>query len=108
MFGLSGKITAHAGHRDALVDCLVRASRVVGALEGCYLYLVSVSPTESDAVWVMEVWRSAHDHQASLALGEIRAIIDEARPLIAGMSESSQFIPVGGHGLPARLFPPSD
>jgi len=104
MVSLFGKITAQAGQRAALVAYLLDAARVVGTLEGCYLYLVNISPTDADAIWVTEVWRSPADHQGSLALDKVRAIITVARPLIAGMSDSTTVTPVGGYGLPADLF----
>lgn len=104
MFGLHGKITAQAGQRDALLAYLHKGLKAVSELEGCYLYLISTSPTEPDAIWVTEVWRSADDHQGSLAVDDIRSIITQARPLIAGMSDSSTFTPIGGHGLPNELF----
>ena len=42
-YGLQVKMTAEAGKRDELVEYLLRASRLVGVLPGCELYVVSVS-----------------------------------------------------------------
>jgi hypothetical protein len=47
---------------------------------------------------VSEVWGSAEDHAASLTGEETRALIERARPLIAGM-EHVVLTPVAGKGL---------
>ena len=74
-FGTYGKFTAHAGKRDALVQALLEAAAGLQNFEGCELYIVNVSDTEPDTVWVTEVWRDQADHQASLALPETKALI---------------------------------
>jgi quinol monooxygenase YgiN len=99
-FGLHGKILAVAGERDALVQHLLEASRLVSPLPGCEIYIVSISPTEPDAIWVTEVWRSEADHDASLKLESTKALIARARPLIAGGGDRVRFV-VGGKGLSA-------
>jgi quinol monooxygenase YgiN len=100
-FGMYGKMVAKPGQRDALVDALLEASRLVSPLPGCELYIVSTVPSEPDAVSVMEVWRTEADHDASLKLDSVRALITRARPLIAGGGDSVRVVPVGGKGLPA-------
>ena len=62
--------------------------------------MVSRSPADRDAVWVTEVWTSAHAHQVSLEDERVRQLITEARPLIAGLGERFELSPVGGKGLP--------
>ena len=99
-FGLFGKITAQPGQRDALVQHLLTAAALVGAAPGCELYVVHTSPTEPDALWVSEAWRSQADHEASLGAAGVRELIAKARPLIAGMSDRVVTVPVGGKGLP--------
>ena len=99
-FGLFGKITAQPGQRDALVQHLLTAAALVGAAPGCELYVVHTSPTEPDAIWVSEAWRSQADHEASLGMPGVRELIATARPLIAGMSDRVVTVPVGGKGLP--------
>lgn len=100
-FGLFGKMTAKPGQRDALVEHLLEASRLLTPLPGCEIYIINVSSTEPDAIWVTEVWRSEADHAASLKMDSIRALIAKARPLIAGGSEGLRLVPVGGKGLSA-------
>ena len=98
-YGLHGKMVATAGQRDALVEHLLTASRLVSDAPGCELYYVSTSPTEPDAVWVTEVWRSKEDHDGSLKLPGVRELIQKARPLIGSMGESFVTTPVGGKGI---------
>ena len=101
MYGLSGKIIAQSGQREALLKHLLEAAAFLGSLDGCYLYVISRAVDDPDGIRVIEVWRSQADHQASLTYEVVRSIIAAARPLIAGMADSLEFEPVGGKGLPA-------
>ncbi len=101
-FGLHGKLTAHPGQRDALVQILLEAADVLGSAPGCEIYFVSTSHTEPDAIWVTEVWRNEADHAASLSLPGVRELIIRAKPMIAAMSDSARTVPIGGKGLPVR------
>lgn len=105
-FGLYGKITTHAGQRDALVAVLLEAASALEGVPGCELYIVNVSPTEPDTVWVTEVWSSQEAHQASLNRNEVKALIQRGRPLIAG-GERVELVPIGGKGFPANHIMPS-
>jgi quinol monooxygenase YgiN len=99
-FGMYGKVVAKPGQRDALVEHLLEASRLLTPLPGCEIYIINIAPSEPDAIWVTEVWRSEADHDASLKMESVRALIAGARPLIAsGGSESIRLVPVGGKGL---------
>src|SRR5258708_18128219 len=79
-YGMCGKILAKEGQRDALLEILLEASRT--PMKGCEIYIVSKSPSEPDAIWVMEVWQTEADHDASLNLDSVKALIGRARPLI--------------------------
>jgi quinol monooxygenase YgiN len=98
-FALFGKIVAKPGERDALLAHLLEASRLVSPLPGCDLYIVSVAPTDPDAIFVFELWRSEADHDASLKVESTKALIARARPLMAG-GESTRLVPKGGKGVP--------
>lgn len=50
-------------------------------------------------MWVCEVWTDQAAHDASLEPDDIRAIIGQARPLIAGMSDQVRLDVRGGKGL---------
>jgi quinol monooxygenase YgiN len=97
-YGMFGKILAKEGQRDALLEILLEASRT--PMKGCEIYIVSKSPTEPDAIWVMEVWQTEADHAASLKLDSVKALLNKARRIMAGGgTESILMVPVGGKGL---------
>lgn len=104
-FGLYNKITTHAGQRDALLAVLLEAASGMENVPGCELYIVNVSPTEPDVVWVTEVWTTQEAHQASLSKDEVKALIQRGRPLIAG-GERIELVPIGGKGLSVHQAAP--
>jgi len=97
-FGLYSKIMAQPGQRDALVAGLLEAAALMQHIRGCELYIVNVSTSEPDVVWVTEVWRNASDHQASLAQEEIKELIKRTMPLING-GERIGIVHIAGKGL---------
>ena len=96
MYGLIGRIDAHPGRRDELIDILLEGT---SGMPGCLLYVVSRDASEPDALWVTEVWARQEDHAASLALPTVQDAIGRGRPLIAGFTQRVELAPVGGHGL---------
>ena len=100
-YGLVGRLIAQPGRRDELRYHLVEAARLLGANPECLQYLVSTSPGDDDGVWVTELWTDRAAHAASLEPEEIRAVVQRARPLIAGMSDRTELDVHGGKGLPA-------
>lgn len=98
-YGLFGKFSAQPGKRDDLVGYLLQAARLLERNPSCIQYVVSTSD-EPEAVWVSEVWTDEAAHDASLEPEDVRALIQEARPLIAGMSEQTRLNVHGGKGLP--------
>lgn len=99
MYGLIGKMRAHPGKRDALVEILLKST---GAMPGCLSYIAARDPADADAIWITEVWDSEASHKASLSLPSVQAAIAEARPLIAGFDRHTATEPVGGVGLPQK------
>ena len=99
MFGLIGKISATPGQRDALASILLEGT---GAMPGCLSYVIATDPLDPDALWVTEVWDSPESHHASLSLPSVQAAIAKARPLIAGVSNRVETVPLGGHGLASQ------
>ncbi|MBM7565227.1 putative quinol monooxygenase [Paenibacillus sacheonensis] len=98
-FGLSGKMMAQPGKRDELATLLLEATAAMKDVKDCQVYIVSVLPEEPDAIWITEVWSSAEAHQASLALDTTRAMIQRAKPLIAGFEQQIRHVPLGGIGV---------
>jgi quinol monooxygenase YgiN len=97
-FGMQAVLTAHAGQGAELAELMLEASRLVGHLSGCKIYIVQRAITDVDKILITEVWADQASHQASLQDPAIRELIGRARPLIAGM-EHLPATPLGGKGL---------
>ena len=67
-FAMYGKVVAKPGRRDALVEILLEAARLLTPVAGCQLYIVNVVPAEPGAIWATELWTSEADHDASLKM----------------------------------------
>jgi quinol monooxygenase YgiN len=96
MYGLIGKMNVVSGQREALIAILLEG---VEAMPGCMSYIIAKDPSDTDAIWITEVWDSQASHEASLSLPSVQQAIARGRPLIAGFSERIITEPVGGHGL---------
>lgn len=96
MYGLIGKMIAAPSQRGALMAILLEG---VSGMPGCLSYIVAKGATDSNALWITEVWDSRASHAASLDLPSVKAAIAKGRPLIAGFGERLETEPVGGHGL---------
>jgi quinol monooxygenase YgiN len=97
-WGLYTKFTAHQGQRGELVDMLLRAASGMREAAGCELYVVNLPVDANDSVWVTEIWRDAAAHQESLSSKAAQDLIQQARPLIAGI-EQIKLETLGGHGI---------
>jgi quinol monooxygenase YgiN len=62
---------------------------------------VAQDPTNSDAIWITEVWDSQASHKASLSVPSVKDAISRGKPLIAGFDKPIETVPVGGYGLHA-------
>ena len=99
-YGLHGKLNATAGNASKLAEILIEASKLVATAKGCHLYVVSKDENEPNSVWVTEIWDSKEDHDNSLKLDSVRALIGQAMPLLDGMPEGGQELDVlGGTGI---------
>ena len=96
MYGIIGKMSVVAGQRDALIKILIEG---VASMPGCQSYIVAKDHSDSNAIWITEVWDSQASHQSSLSLASVQNAIAVGRPMIAGFGERFETIPVGGHGL---------
>ncbi len=96
MYGLIGKMLTVPGKRDALVSILLDG---LTKMPGCLSYIVAADPTDSNALWITEVWASQESHRASLDLPLVKQAIARGRPLVAGFGERYETSPIGGHGL---------
>ena len=98
-YGLHGKLQAKSGKGDELAAILLQASQLVATAKGCHLYLVSKDAQNPDSIWVTEVWDSKADHDDSLQLDGVGALISQAIPLLADKPEKGLELEVLG-GLP--------
>jgi len=96
MYGLIGSFKAATGKRAEIVAILLGD---VGPMPGCKSYVVAEDLTDSDVVWITEVWDSEASHNASMELPDVKAAIAKAMPLIASFGEHREVKVVGGHGL---------
>ena len=101
MYGEIGKIIAVAGKRDTVIANILDG---INNMPGCLSYIVAKDPSNTDAIWITEVWDSKASHEASLSIPSVKAAIAKNLPLIAGFGDSIVTVPVGGHGasLPKR------
>ncbi len=96
MYGLIGSMTATPGQRETLAGYLLEGLR---DMPGCLSYIVANDPVNGDKLWITEVWDSAESHMASLKLPSVQAAIAKARPIITGMGDRQETVPIGGQGL---------
>ena len=92
------KLTAKPGQRDSLVELMLEAAAGMETVEGCELYVINLSVSEPDSIWVTEIWRNQEDHDASLKLEGAQEQIQRVLPLLAGRPEGIILQPVGGKG----------
>jgi len=50
-------------------------------VSGCKMYVVNLAPTSWNAVLGYEVWRSETEHNASLQLQSVKALVLRSSPL---------------------------
>ena len=99
LYGLIGKMHIVPGERDAFIAILIDG---LSEMPGCLSYVVAKDPTDSDAIWVTEVWDSKSSHEASLSLPSVREAISLGKPLIARFGERFETEPIGGYGLAGK------
>ncbi len=102
MYGLHSRMKAQPGQREALLKLLLDGTDSEQPMPGCYLYVISRATDDPDGLWITEIWRDQAAHDASLSLDSVQALIAQARPLIAGFADRSEFTPLGGFGLPGE------
>jgi len=71
-------------------------------MPGCLSYVIAADATDSDALWITEVWDGQASHASSLSLPDVRVAIAKGRPMIAGFSNRVETAPLGGYGLAPR------
>lgn len=87
------------GKDDELGAILRQAAAGLEANPDCRLYLVSRALDDPDSIWVTEAWTTRGAHAASLADPIARALIEQARPIIAAFADRAEFRLESGKGL---------
>ncbi|MCL3861401.1 putative quinol monooxygenase [Actinotalea sp. K2] len=97
-YGHLGSMRTRPGRRDEVVAILTEGAAALREA-GCHLYVVGVSETDDDLVWVSEVWESQAHHEGSLELPAVREQISRAMPMLTGEFETHPLRVVGGLGV---------
>ncbi|WP_207512418.1 putative quinol monooxygenase [Longitalea luteola] len=64
------------------------------------MYAIGKDPKDGNAVYVTEIWDSKEDHDNSLKLEAVRALIMKAMPIIDGPPQKGQELEIlGGAGV---------
>ena len=92
--GFQATMTALPGKGDVLVGMLLNAPSL--SRPDCPVFLISRSAANSDVVHVTEGWTSEEAHAAFFASSEARALVAQLQLLLAGESEYTDQVPVGG------------
>ena len=85
------QLKAREGQRDALVEHMLGAAQLLADVPGCELYVINTSATETDTVWVTEVWSTQAELDASLTIESVKASVEQVLPLLAGPPEQENF-----------------
>ena len=99
MYVMMGKLLAQPGKRGQLADILLRASRMVAEMQGCRAYIILEDLQDESSVVVFEMWDDKESHDASLRDANVRALIAEAMPILAGAPSGSELRVLGGHAV---------
>jgi quinol monooxygenase YgiN len=70
---------------------LVEAASSMKDLAYCELYIVNGSETETEVVWVTEVWSDSNAQQQSVTTEAVKALIERGRPLILRMQATKAY-----------------
>jgi quinol monooxygenase YgiN len=92
--GFHATMTARPGKGDELVALLLGAPSLPN--EDCAVFLVSRSAGDPDVVSVTEGWTSREAHAQFFAGAAAQAFVAALQPLLAGESQYSDAVPVGG------------
>ena len=99
-YGLHGKLIAAPGKRDEFISIMLESTKIISKAKGCLIYLISIDEHDPDALWFTEVWESKEDHDNSLKMDSVRAVISQAMPLIGAPPQKGQeLIVLGGVGI---------
>jgi quinol monooxygenase YgiN len=96
--GYHSQFTAQPGRADELQEIVLAAAEGLRSNDKCLLYVVSRSPDDPNVVWVTEAWTTREAHDASLRDEAVKAAVQRAMPLIAGIARTELAV-AGGKGI---------
>ena len=100
MYLLQGKLNAKEGKAEDLANILLEASKLVSTAKGCKLYVIGKDKVEQNAVYITEIWDTKQDHDDSLKVEGVRALIMKAMPILDGQPAKGQELEIlGGAGI---------
>lgn len=92
--GFHATMTAQPGRGDELVDLLLDAPSLDN--DDCVVFLVGRSAGNPDVVHVTEGWTTPEAHSRFFATAEAQGLVAKLQPLLAGESQYTDEVPVGG------------
>lgn len=92
--GFHARMTALPGKGDEVIALLLAAPSLSN--DDCVVFLVGRSASDPDVVYVTEGWTSQEAHSAFFATEPAQALVAKLQPLMAGESEYTDELPVGG------------
>ncbi|MFY1635597.1 putative quinol monooxygenase [Solwaraspora sp. WMMB335] len=92
--GFHATMTAQPGKGDEVVKLLLDAPALPNG--DCVVFLVGRSASNPDTVSVTEGWTSQEAHSAFFATEPAQALVAKLQPLLAGESQYTDAVPVGG------------
>ncbi|AHI55588.1 putative quinol monooxygenase [Listeria ivanovii] len=98
-YGLLTAFYTHPGERDQLATMLLEAAESLEEYNTCIQYIVSVSETEADTIFVSEIWVDKGHHEASLDNISVKNMIQKAKPLIKEVKRIQELDILGGKGM---------
>jgi quinol monooxygenase YgiN len=92
--GFHATMTAQPGRGDELVDLLLGAPSLDN--DDCVVFLIGRSAGNPDVVHVTEGWTTPEAHSGFFATAEAQDLVAKLQPLLAGESQYTDEVPVGG------------
>ena len=98
-YALINKLTAKPGKREEVIKNLIESGKPFQDNRACILYLVYEDAQDPNVIWVEDLWTSEEEHATALKQPELQPFIAQTIPLLEGMPEQIEVVPVGGKGL---------
>ena len=98
-YALINKLTAKPGKRQEVIQNLIDSGKAFQDNPACILYLVYEDAEDPNVIWVEDVWTSKEEHATALKQPELQPYIGQTVPLLEGMPDQTEVVPVGGKAM---------